>query len=184
MEWVVSVTPWTRFTPGERTPGTHCTGGWVGPRAGLDTEDRGKILFFCRGSNSGRPARSQTLHRLSYPSSLINYINNTSVLYYKDGDNTSLHCDCSLLQILVVVGMDGGRCNAVSVRGEMQTLLLGFVKELESHVFWRSPRKISDGYKVNTRSTRAVGRTDWCIVMWWVGTPCNSLHGELSLWGS
>ena len=24
-----------RFTPGER-PGTHCTGGWVGPRAGLD----------------------------------------------------------------------------------------------------------------------------------------------------
>jgi hypothetical protein len=31
--------------PRERTPGTHCTGGWVGPRAGLDTEDRGKILF-------------------------------------------------------------------------------------------------------------------------------------------
>jgi hypothetical protein len=25
-------------------PGTHCTGGWVGPRAGLDTEVRGKIL--------------------------------------------------------------------------------------------------------------------------------------------
>jgi hypothetical protein len=25
-------------------PGTHCTGGWVGPRTGLDTEDRGKIL--------------------------------------------------------------------------------------------------------------------------------------------
>jgi hypothetical protein len=29
--------------PGERTPGTHCTGGWVGPRTGLDTEVRGKI---------------------------------------------------------------------------------------------------------------------------------------------
>jgi hypothetical protein len=26
--------------PGERTPGTHCTGGWVGPRAGLDAEAR------------------------------------------------------------------------------------------------------------------------------------------------
>jgi hypothetical protein len=40
------------FTPGERTPGTHCTGGWVGPRAGLDTEARGKILLsLCRGSN-------------------------------------------------------------------------------------------------------------------------------------
>jgi hypothetical protein len=28
--------------PGERTPGTHCTGSWVGLRAGLDTEVRGK----------------------------------------------------------------------------------------------------------------------------------------------
>jgi hypothetical protein len=28
--------------PRERTPGTHCTGGWVGPRAGLDTEATGK----------------------------------------------------------------------------------------------------------------------------------------------
>jgi hypothetical protein len=32
------------FTPGERTPGTHFTGGWVGPRADLDTEARGEIL--------------------------------------------------------------------------------------------------------------------------------------------
>jgi hypothetical protein len=36
-------------------PGTHCTGGWVGLRAGLDTEDRGKILCPCRGSNPDRP---------------------------------------------------------------------------------------------------------------------------------
>jgi hypothetical protein len=49
--WVVSVTPRPRFTPWERTTGTHCTGGWVGPRAGLDTEDRGQILCPCRGSN-------------------------------------------------------------------------------------------------------------------------------------
>jgi hypothetical protein len=48
--------------PGERTPGTHCTGGWVGPRAGLDTEARVKILCACRGSNPGRPVRSQTLY--------------------------------------------------------------------------------------------------------------------------
>jgi len=32
--WVVNVTP-GRFTPGER-PDTHCIGGWVGPREGLD----------------------------------------------------------------------------------------------------------------------------------------------------
>jgi hypothetical protein len=52
---VVSVTPRPRFTPGERTPGTHCTGGWVGLRAGLDTEATGKILCPCRGSNLDRP---------------------------------------------------------------------------------------------------------------------------------
>jgi hypothetical protein len=32
---VVSITPWPLFTPGKK-PGTHCTRGWVGPRAGLD----------------------------------------------------------------------------------------------------------------------------------------------------
>jgi hypothetical protein len=50
------------FTPGESTPGTHCTGGWVGPRAGLDTEDRGKNHFPPPGvkpRSPGRPARSQ-----------------------------------------------------------------------------------------------------------------------------
>jgi hypothetical protein len=41
---VVSVTPQPRFTPGERTPGTHCTGGWVGPRADLDTDAEEKCL--------------------------------------------------------------------------------------------------------------------------------------------
>jgi len=33
--WGVSSTPWPLFTPRER-PSTHCTVGWVGPRAGLE----------------------------------------------------------------------------------------------------------------------------------------------------
>jgi len=33
--WVVRSTPWPHFTPRER-PGTHFTGAWVGPRAGLE----------------------------------------------------------------------------------------------------------------------------------------------------
>jgi hypothetical protein len=68
--WVVSVTPRPRFSPGERTPGTHCTGDWVGPRAGLDTESRGKILSplsRIEPRSIGRPVRSQTLYWLSYP---------------------------------------------------------------------------------------------------------------------
>jgi hypothetical protein len=35
--------------------GPHCTGGWVGPRAGLDTEARGKILCPRRESNPDSP---------------------------------------------------------------------------------------------------------------------------------
>jgi hypothetical protein len=53
-EWSAS-RPGRALPPGERTPGTYCTGGWVGPRAGLDTEVRGKILCPRRGSNADRP---------------------------------------------------------------------------------------------------------------------------------
>jgi hypothetical protein len=55
--------------PGERTTGTHCTGGWLGLKAGLDTEATEKILCLCRGLKPGRPVCSQTLYWLSYPSS-------------------------------------------------------------------------------------------------------------------
>jgi hypothetical protein len=50
---VVSITPRPRLTPGERTPGTHWIGGWVGLRAGLDAGTRRKIRP-CRGSNGSR----------------------------------------------------------------------------------------------------------------------------------
>jgi hypothetical protein len=62
------------FPPGERTPGTHFTGGWVGPRAGLDTEARGKNPLPLPGiepRSPGRPARSQTLYCLSYPAPTV-----------------------------------------------------------------------------------------------------------------
>jgi hypothetical protein len=78
MGWVVGITPRPRFTPGERTPGTHWTGGWVGPRAGLDTEVRGKILLPLSGiepRSPGRPVRSQKLHWLSYPAPIKYYKN-------------------------------------------------------------------------------------------------------------
>jgi hypothetical protein len=37
---MVSTTPWPLY-PRER-PGTHCTGGWVGPRAGLDVCEKSR----------------------------------------------------------------------------------------------------------------------------------------------
>jgi hypothetical protein len=56
-----------RFTPGERDPGTHWIGGWVGPKAGLDDVERRKIspLPGLELRPLGRRARSQSLYRLS-----------------------------------------------------------------------------------------------------------------------
>jgi hypothetical protein len=44
-----------RDLPRGKTTGTHCTGGWKGNRAGLDTEATGKILCLYLGSNLDRP---------------------------------------------------------------------------------------------------------------------------------
>jgi hypothetical protein len=52
--------------PRGKDPNTHCIGGWVGLRAGLDAEARRKILCLCWGSNPDRPVHSQTLYCLSY----------------------------------------------------------------------------------------------------------------------
>jgi hypothetical protein len=42
-EWS-ALRPDRALLPWERTLDTHCTGGWVGPRVGLDIRVRGKIL--------------------------------------------------------------------------------------------------------------------------------------------
>jgi hypothetical protein len=61
-----------RFTPGERIPGTHCTGGWVGPRAGLDTEATGKILSPLPGIEPRSPIiQPLARHYTELPSSHI-----------------------------------------------------------------------------------------------------------------
>ena len=63
----VSVTPRPLFTTG-KDPGTHCTGGWVGPRAGLDRCGKSRLH---RDSIPNRPAHSQSLYRLSYPAHCV-----------------------------------------------------------------------------------------------------------------
>jgi hypothetical protein len=62
-----------RFTPVERAPGTHCTGGLVEPRAGLDDVQERNFLTLpgLELRPLGRPARSQSLYRLSYPDSCL-----------------------------------------------------------------------------------------------------------------
>jgi hypothetical protein len=52
-EWSAS-RPRSALPPEKEPPGTHCTGGWVGPRAGLFAEVRGKIL--CLSGIKPRPS--------------------------------------------------------------------------------------------------------------------------------
>jgi len=57
----------TAFNPRPRErPGTHCTGGWVGPRAGLDRCRKSRPY---RDRSPDLPACSESLYRLHYPGS-------------------------------------------------------------------------------------------------------------------
>ena len=69
--------------PGNR-PGTHCTGGWVGPRAGLDGCEKSRPTGI---RSPDRPARSESLYRLHYPGLLVLNMGSTT-LYYE-----ASHCD-------------------------------------------------------------------------------------------
>jgi hypothetical protein len=62
-----------RFTPGERAPGTHYIGGWVGPRAGLENVEKRKFLILpgLELRLLRRAARSQSLYRLRYTFMLL-----------------------------------------------------------------------------------------------------------------
>jgi hypothetical protein len=52
-----------RFTPKERPPGTHWLGGWVGPRAGLDTVSRRKFPSPRQDSNPDPPIVQSVVSR-------------------------------------------------------------------------------------------------------------------------
>jgi hypothetical protein len=92
-EWSAS-RPGRAFSPGERTPGTHCTGGWVGPRVGLDTEDRGNILCLCRGSNPDRPVVQPVVrHYTDWATRLLkNYVRTENYVDFNQRIVTA-HCD-------------------------------------------------------------------------------------------
>jgi hypothetical protein len=64
-EWSAS-RPCHALSPGKGPPGTHCTGGWVGPRAGLDTEARGKVLSPLPGIEHRSPGHQSVVRHYTY----------------------------------------------------------------------------------------------------------------------
>jgi hypothetical protein len=80
-EWSASLPG--RLIAGERAPGTHYIGGWVDPRAGLDDKEKRRRFLTLLGHELrllGRPARSQSLYRLSYPGSLKSKYNEFKIM--------------------------------------------------------------------------------------------------------
>jgi hypothetical protein len=73
------------FTPGERAPGTHWIRDWVDPRAGLDDLEKRKFLTIpgLELWPLSRPARSQSLYRLSYPGFSLNALQIYTQLQYE-----------------------------------------------------------------------------------------------------
>jgi hypothetical protein len=57
--------------PRGKDPGSHWIGCWVGLRAGLVIEARGKTLCLCWGSNPGRPVCSQPLYYWATPAPIV-----------------------------------------------------------------------------------------------------------------
>jgi len=79
---------WSASRPGRlylrERPGTHCTGGWVGPGAGLDRCGKSRPTGI---RSPDLPARSEWLHRLHYSGSTeckmsnINFIRKASKFF-------------------------------------------------------------------------------------------------------
>ena len=86
LTWVLDSGGWStprsdRFTWRKR-PCTHCTGGWVGPRASLDRCGKSRPTGI---RSPERPACSQSLYRLSYrdpPCNMKIHINLLKVIKY------------------------------------------------------------------------------------------------------
>ena len=70
--------PRQHLTPLER-PGTHCTEGWVGLRAGLDWCGKSRLTGI---RSPDRPAPRQSLYRLRYPAHRVQFLSSLKSTLY------------------------------------------------------------------------------------------------------
>jgi hypothetical protein len=88
-----------RFTPGERAPRYPLNKRLVDPRAGLDNVEKRKLLTLpgLELRPLGRPARSQSLYRLSYRGQLVKIqpvVLWTVIFGHRYSTTSCLHLNC------------------------------------------------------------------------------------------
>jgi hypothetical protein len=103
-EWLASRP--ARFTPGERIPGIHWIGSWVGPRAGLDDEENRKFLNLMglEIRPLGRPVRNQSLYRLRYPCSRADKVSSWMLCFSNVTICLEGRCLCTYIKSAVKTG--------------------------------------------------------------------------------
>jgi len=74
-EWSASRS--ARFTPGERTPGTHWTESWVGPRAGLEAVGSNCINTVNRSVTFNTFSNNRSINTLTMPTDVRKKANRT-----------------------------------------------------------------------------------------------------------
>jgi hypothetical protein len=151
-----------RLYPRER-PGAHCTGGWVGPGAGLDRCGKSRPTWI---RSPDLPARSKSLYRLSYRGSLITPVHNKILLNcpflspaflqmstqkYVNGFfglNKKYHCPCLYNQLRNYLQLGNTLfCLRTKASGHLQlSLLVRFVK-IKTEIIHKA--KISNNLSVN-----------------------------------
>jgi hypothetical protein len=114
-EWSAS-RPGRVLAPGKGPPGTNWTGGWVDPRAGLDTRGYRKNPLPLPGiepRSPGRPVRCQTLYWLSYPGSYVcmyeayeYFMHNHPNLVKYDVEFLSDYCNREKIRTFILMSVD------------------------------------------------------------------------------
>jgi hypothetical protein len=116
--WVVDAAPRPLYP--RKRPGTHCIGGWVGPRAGLD--GCGKSYPYGIRS-SDRPARCESLYRLSYPGANITNLISGKLSY----PVTAFPRICRIKRVLLCYENPSSRSRVVLCgRTDMTTVIVAF----------------------------------------------------------
>jgi hypothetical protein len=107
--WVVTFMTLLVYSRGNK-PGAPHAGGCLGPRTDLDAVEKTKVICPCRYSNTCRPARSMSLHRLIYHGSKLWELDSAC----EGNKRIESHQHCSRWQDLVSAMPDVDRRNQQS----------------------------------------------------------------------